>query len=132
MSEKSRGPQQNLGPLGKSNPDIRPSGQCRHRHKYLQKIAQINRNLQTMRETKLKENVFQIIKSMINNKCYSGIGYNLSWASQILCKASKHYQLLARQGKLVLKFNFGACSVSVMAVVQCLQSNTVSAELGSY
>ena len=57
-----------------------------------------------MHERKLKENGFQLIKSMINDKCYSSVCSNLFRASQKLCQVSKSHLLFARHGKLVLKF----------------------------
>ena len=64
--------------------------------------------------TKLKENVFQIFKAMINNTCFSSICYNLFRASQNLCRASQNHKLLARHGKLVLKIMLvpALCKVS--------------------
>ena len=63
-----------------------------------------------------KENVFQIIKSMMNNVWHSNICYNLLinlfWGSQKLHPASKKHELLAWHSKLVRKlmlvpdFNF--------------------------
>ena len=58
--------------------------------------------MQTMQQNK-KESGFQISKSIINNTCHSKICYNLFWASHKSCRASRHHELLARQGKLVLK-----------------------------
>ena len=52
-----------------------------------------------MHTTTSKENGFQIIRSMTNDKCHSSISYNLLRASQILCRASKNHKLLAWHGK---------------------------------
>ena len=57
-------------------------------------------NNATKREKKM---VIQIFKYIINNTCLLSICYNLSRASQKLCRASQNHKQLARRGKLVLE-----------------------------
>ena len=61
----------------------------------------MTRNMLTMQQN-LKENDFQVNKSMMHNTCYSSICYNLFRASQNLCRESENHKVLARHGKLVL------------------------------
>ena len=59
-------------------------------HFYKEYSAKIHRNMQTVQQNQ-NENVFQIIKSMMNNTCHSKICYNLFRASHKSCWASRNH-----------------------------------------